>query len=146
MRSYKHLNSMGEMGVKIVIDYLGSKGYTCTDVQKNSSESGCDIIAKNKKRIYRVEVKTTQSDKGISDCHSTEFNNQNKFIADLLYVVRLDNNFNLNSIDILTKKQINTYKHSRVERIRFSSKLKTDLFKGNIGEIITFEKNSFHEK
>jgi Holliday junction resolvase len=133
------LNRMGEMGVGIVIDYLNNRGYKCVDVQKNSKELGCDIVATNKKKKYRIEVKTSQKEKGISDCHSTEFNSKNKFIADFLYIVRLDDKFNLISIDILTKKQINSYNHSRVEKIKLSSTLKTDLFKGNIGESISLK-------
>ena len=135
-RKYTYLNRMGEKGVQIVIDYLEYGGYKCIDVQKNPKEKGYDIIARKRGKKYRIEVKTTQKEKGISDCYVSEFNTRNKFIPDFLYIVRLKKNFRLNRIEVLTKKEINFYEHKRIERIRFSSKLKTDLNKGKVGKIV----------
>ena len=131
---------MGEKGVQLVIDYLTERGYKCTDVQKNNLEKGHDIIAEKDGKRITIEVKTTQKDKGISDCYITEFDKKNKFIPDFLYVVRLDDDFMLNKVEVLTKEEINTYNHSRVERIRVSSKLKTDLNKRKVGKILVIEK------
>ncbi|OGM12042.1 hypothetical protein A2Z22_01915 [Candidatus Woesebacteria bacterium RBG_16_34_12] len=133
-RKYTHLNNMGEKGVKKVIKILESKGYVCEDVQKNNNEKGCDIIAHKNGRIDRIEVKTSQKDKGVPDCYITEFDNNNKFIPDFLYIVRLDEDFTFKKIEVLSRDEINSYEHKRIERIRVSSKLKTDLYNGKVGK------------
>ena len=138
-RKYTHLNRMGEKGVQLVIDYLSEQRYKCKDVQKVSSAKGYDILIEKDNKKETVEVKTTQKDKGIPDCYSSEFDKNNKFIADRLYVIRLDNNFLLKKIEFLKKEEINSYIHKRIERIRISSKLKTELFKNKVGEIIKLE-------
>lgn len=139
-RKYTHLNRMGEKGVQLVIDYLTEQGHKCTDVQKNNAERGYDIVAEKSGKRITIEVKTTQKEKGISDCYITEFSKENKFIPDFLYVVRLEDDFKLNKVEVLTRDEINTYNHSRVERIRVSSKLKTDLSKGKVGKVLDIKK------
>jgi len=131
---------MGEKGVQLVIDYLTEKGFKCIDVQKDNNKKGYDIIAQKDNKKSTIEVKTTQKDKGISDCYITEFNKKNKFIPDFLYVVRLEENFKLNRVEILTKDEVNEYEHKRIERIRVSSKLKTDLSKGKVGKVLDIKR------
>jgi Holliday junction resolvase-like predicted endonuclease len=139
-RKYTYLNRMGEKGVQLVIDYLTEKGFKCIDVQKDNNKKGYDIIAQKDNKKSTIEVKTTQKDKGISDCYITEFNKKNKFIPDFLYVVRLEENFKLNRVEILTKDEVNEYEHKRIERIRVSSKLKTDLSKGKVGKVLDIKR------
>jgi|GEM_PF-2825945 len=138
-RKYTHLNKMGEKGVQIVLDYLKKEGYECDDVQKNHNEKGCDIIAHKNNKRYTIEVKTTQKSKGISDCYISEFDSNDKFIPDFLYVVRLDDDFKLKKVEVLKKDEINSYEHKRIERIRVSSTLKTDLNNGIVGKTLDIE-------
>ena len=129
------MNKMGEKGVEVVKDYLSAQGYRCNDVQKKVTSKGCDIEASKNGKPYRIEVKTTQKDEGIPDCYHTEFSKLNKFLPDFLYVVRLDDNFKLKRVEILTRREVNKYTHQRTERVRISSKLKTALKKRRVGKL-----------
>jgi len=98
------------------------------------------IAIKNKKKI-KIEVKTTSNFAGgIPDMHSSEFiliDDKYFFVADYLYVLRIDKKNNPIQLDIISKKEIDSFSdsHKLVERIR-TTKLDRVLNKREIGATI----------
>lgn len=127
----------GKLGEKYVSNYLKSKGFSVI----LSKENGSDLIAKKQARSIRIEVKTTSNlAGGIPDMHTTEFEKKKRnwlFVADYLYIVRLNDRAIPTQLDILTKKEIDKYanSHKTVIRVR-TTKLDKDLNKGNVGKSI----------
>lgn len=135
-RRYTHLNKMGEKGVQRVIEHFTVQGYKCKDEQKNRKAKGYDILLRRGNKKLKIEVKTTQKEEGIPDCYVSEFDKNNKFISNFLCIVRLDKKFKLKKIELLNSTEVNKYPHTRIERVRISSTLKTDLKNGRIGKVI----------
>ena len=126
----------GELGEQFVQYHLKNNGYKLIDVP---SKKGYDIAASKNGDVFTFEVKTTSNlSGGIPDMHDSEFFRKNDrwyFIADYLYVVRLDGYDMPLQIDILSKSVIDSFaeSHKTVTRIR-TTKLDTALKKKLIGE------------
>jgi len=130
----------GLLGEKYVKNYLKSKGFLVLDVDEN----GCDIIARKGHKTTRIEVKTTSNLTGIPDMHITEFKNKKGrwyFVADFLYILRLNNRGVPIQLDILTRREVDLYSgsHKTITRIR-TTKLDRDLKNNIVGKIINFSK------
>lgn len=128
----------GKMGEIFVREYLTNKGYEILDQKRN----GSDIIARIKnKRPIAIEVKTTSNlSGGIPDMHLTEFYERDGlwyFVADFLYIVRLNNEGIPTELDILSKKEIDSFadSHKLVRRIR-TTKLDKAINKETTGKKI----------
>jgi len=128
-----------DLGIEIVMGYLKKNGYECHDVTKLGKEhTGYDVLAKKGNEKVRIEVKCSERLSGIPDCFYTEFDENLKFNADYMYIVRIDENHNLIKIQILSKEEFNRYSelHRKKVTIIVSNKLKNDLKKGKIGKEI----------
>jgi len=128
-----------DLGVEIVMDHLKKDGYECHDVTKLRKEhTGYDVFAKRGNERLKIEVKCSERLSGIPNCFYTEFDENLKFNADYMYIVRVDEDHNLIKIQILSKEEFNRYSelHRKKITIIVSSKLKTDLKKGKIGKEI----------
>ncbi len=128
-----------DLGVRTVISYLSRRGYACKDVSEvKIGNNGYDIVARRGGRRITIEVKCSAKDLGIPDCFPSEFDKNLGFIADYLYIVRLDSYNKPERIEVLSRKDIDRYSpyHKKIERIRVSSKLKTDLKNGVVGKVI----------
>ena len=129
--------NVGRIGEDFVKEYLLKKQFRVF----KSAENGSDIIAKKNGKKITIEVKTTSNQVGgIPDMHETEFikeKNLYKFVADYLYVVRINNEGKPIKLDILSKNEIDTYadKHTIVTKIR-TSHLQTALRLNKIGKTI----------
>jgi Holliday junction resolvase-like predicted endonuclease len=127
----------GKLGEKYVADYLRSAGF---DV-KNSPDNGSDLLAAKGKQIIKIEVKTTSNlTGGIPDMHTTEFFQKDGkwlFVADYLYIVRLDDKAIPTQLDIISKTDVDKYadSHKTVTRVR-TTKLDKDLNSGKIGTTV----------
>ena len=110
----------GLLGERYVRDYLISKGFTIDKIKEN----GSDLTAKKNGKTMMVEVKTTSSlIGGIPDMHTTEFRKKNGkwlFVADYLYIIRLNDKFKPIQLDIVSRKEIDTYagSHRTITKIR----------------------------
>lgn len=129
----------GTIGEMFVRAYLTKNGYTLLPEKRN----GSDIVAQKGKRIVTIEVKTTSNTRGgIPDMHQTEFvKQQGKWylVADFLYVVRLDRDNTVASLDILTKKDVDAFaeSHKTIIGIRTTA-LDRALQKGKVGKTVLF--------
>lgn len=128
----------GEFGEQFVAKYLKTHGFH--QIKKAVGINGCDLLATKNRHVYKIEVKTSNNQFGIPDMHHTEFicvKNGYYFVADFLYIVRLDGN-KINRLDILTKKEVNKHakNHKLILRIR-PTKLKTDLKNKIVGQMIS---------
>src|SRR5690606_758972 len=123
--------SKGNFGELYVAKYLARQGYEV----EVSTKNGSDLVARKGRKSICIEVKTTQNLKGgIPDMFVTEFIKKKGkwlFVADYLYVLRIDKKGKPFQLDILSKKEIDKYSatHRTVTRIR-TTKLDLDLFKG----------------
>ena len=129
--------------MKFAEEYYKKVGFTVKNVASLRGEvySGYDLLVQmNGSAPLKVEVKGTRGT-GIPDAHDTEFTSGKnpKFKADVLCLVRLDNNYELKDLVILSNCEINSerFKHKTLTRYRFSSRLKRDLNDKKIGEIIS---------
>ena|SRR5258708_1559820 len=129
----------GILGEKFVREILERSGYKVS--KRMLGKTGYDLEVEKNGKILTVEIKTTGNLKGgIPDMHNTEFSEfegKYYFVADRLFIVRLDENFNPLRVDILTKEDIDKYadSHKTVTRIR-TTKLDTDIKNGKIGKTI----------
>lgn len=131
----------GIFGEKFVADYLTLQGYRVS----KSPDNGSDLIAQKGKKKFSIEVKTSGNLKGgIPDMHSTEFYEKDDkwfFVADFLYVVRLDNKGEPIQLDVLSKKEIDSLAHHYTTVIRIRTrKLGRTLFNGHIGKSVQLKK------
>jgi hypothetical protein len=99
--------------------------------------------------LKTVEVKGTTGT-GIPDAYESEFEGLNgdpKFIADILCLVRLNKQYVIKDVVILTKEEINdiNFTHVTTRRIRFSSTLKTKVKNGKLGTIVWDGKEQLQE-
>jgi hypothetical protein len=128
----------GKFGEKFVADYLTDNGYSVR--KRVKGEKGFDLLAQKDGEALKIEVKTSNNHKGgIPDMHDTEFSLDDgewKFIADRLYVVRLDEDKPV-QLDILTKQEVDAYSksHRTITAIR-TMQLDRDLFKKKVGKTI----------
>ena len=127
----------GKLGEEYVKNYLTQQGYKIS----TSPDNGSDILAEKDNQKLSIEVKTTSNlTGGIPDMHITEFKLEDTkwlFVADYLYIVRLNDEGLPTQLDILSKNDIDKYadSHKTVTRIR-TTKLDTDLNNRRIGESI----------
>lgn len=127
----------GLIGEKFVADYMSQQGYSVT----KSDQNGSDLIAIKNSQSITIEVKTTSNlAGGIPDMHTTEFYAKDGvwyFIADYLYIVRLDSNAKPTQLDIASRAEIDQYadSHKTVTRVR-TTKLDKAIYQGNIGKTI----------
>lgn len=131
--------------MKFAEEYYKKSGYTVKNVAslRGNEYSGYDLfVQKNGSTALKVEVKGTRGS-GIPDAHGTDFisGRRPKFKADALCLVRLDANYDLRDIVILSNSEINSkrFKHQTLTRYRFSSQLKRDLNDKKIGTVISRE-------
>lgn len=127
-------------GENYIRNYLQRKGYKIIATKVN----GCDIVAEKDKKRMMVEVKTSSKKMGISDMHHTEFylkDGKWYFVADFLYVLRINEDDQPYQLDILSREEIDRYcdSHVQLTKIR-TTKLKRDLFAGKVGITMTPEK------
>lgn len=128
----------GKFGEKFVADYLTDYGYSVR--KRVKGEKGFDLLAQKDGEALKIEVKTSNNHNGgIPDMHDTEFSLNNgewKFIADRLYVVRLDEDKPV-QLDILTKQEVDAYSkyHTTVTAVR-TIQLGRNLFKKKVGKTI----------
>jgi len=120
----------GKRGESTVKKYFENLDYIVT---KGKRGCGYDFLIKNGKKETKIEVKTSSKDKGIPDCHSSLFNKNKSVKADFFYIVRLKKKI----IEVLTKKEIDSYKksHKWIKRLR-TTKLDDALYKGVVGKKI----------
>ncbi len=133
-------SNKGKLGELFVKEFLTKRGYRILSEKRN----GSDIIAqKAKSTPIAIEVKTTGNLLGgIPDMHLTEFEEmQGKwmFVADYLYILRLDKNGQPIQLDILNKKEIDNFadSHKLVRRIR-TTKLDRAIKNKLVGKSINF--------
>lgn len=130
-----------DIAVEDIMTYLKEEGYKPQKVTTDKSSGdclGCDIIAEIDGKRTKIEVKGSGREKGIPDCYGGEFDNNKKFKADILFVVRLNENNKPIRRQKLTKEEIDRFSESHSEKrmIRISSTLKKELFNENIGKTI----------
>ncbi len=118
-----------EKGIKYVLNYEKEQKRKPIDVSKNKNFVGFDIISIDpKKNDHRlIEVKATETEKGIPDAYANEFTRNLKFVATHLYVVKFKGN--KSTLYIIPKKEIDKYEHKIFPHVRFNHKLKTEIEK-----------------
>lgn len=79
MYGYKKL--LGDFGEECAAVYLKEKKYKILERNYKNAFGEIDIIAKQKKDIVFIEVKTRKSDKYGSPYEAVDYNKQNKIIA-----------------------------------------------------------------
>jgi hypothetical protein len=130
-------NLKGKLGEQYVAKYLTEIGYQVLPDKIN----GSDLVVSKNGVISTIEVKTTENmTGGIPDMHDTEFVLHDglwHFVADFLYIVRLDTNKKPVTLDILTKAEIDSFaeSHKTITRIRTTA-LDRELHKGTVGTTI----------
>jgi Holliday junction resolvase-like predicted endonuclease len=113
----------GKLGEEFVRRWLCDNGY----VIDSQRENGCDMVAEKDGERIRIEVKTTSdANGGIPDMHDTEFEWRGDgwyFVADYLYIVRLNDRNEPVRMDVLSKEEIDSLadKHRAVSRIRVTA-------------------------
>jgi hypothetical protein len=132
----------GDIGVETVIRHLTAQGYLCQDVSKQGRRyGGFDVLAKKEGRTIRVEVKSSQSEHGIPDFYSGEFDDNLGLVADFIYIVRLDEDYRPRSIDVLSKEEVDRYSgsHQVIRRVK-TAELQRALTKGVVGRSVSAPK------
>lgn len=129
-----------DKAVETVKSFLSGQGYTCTDVTriKQGLRRGFDILAKRRLSSLKIEIKGSSKEDGIPDCYWKEFDSKKRLIADYVYIVRLNRASKPKRMEVLSKKEVDTYaaEHMLLRRIRIAARLKTDLKNQKIGRII----------
>lgn len=108
------MTNISEIGEQHIQKLLKKTGYNnIVDVSKTKGkDKGFDIKASKDGREYKIEVKTSRKPEGIPDMHGNEFKGKEGkflFVADFLYVVRLDSKDKVDKVEILSRKEINKY-------------------------------------
>lgn len=137
-----HTSSVMSASMHYSTKYFLREGYHVKDVStsKRGTNLGYDLIVQKNGESKTVEVKGTTGT-GIPDAYESEFEGLDedpKFIADILCLVRLNKQYVLKDVVILTKDEINdtNFTHVTTRRVKFSSTLKTKVKNGKLGKIV----------
>ncbi len=97
-----------------------------TPETKGPNDIGIDIRSRGR----TIEVKGGRGKKQmIPDAHSNEFDKKLNLIADYLYLVRFEDGKEVGFYR-LTREEVGSYEHTPIKRVRFASRLGTDLRNG----------------
>jgi len=130
-----------DIGVNSVMKYYENQGYSCQDVSTDRKYIGYDIVANKEDKSLKIEVKCSKTPGGIPDSYPSEVDKNLGLVADYLCIVRLNGKEKPRAIDILSKVEVDKYydKHRKVERIRWASRLKTDLKNQKAGKRVPID-------
>ncbi len=95
---------------------------------KSKEDNGIDIRSDRR----TIEVKGGRDKRQfIPDAHGSEFDRKKNLIADYLYLVRFEDGKEV-GFYTLSREEVGQYrqKHRRIEKVRFASRLGTDLRNG----------------
>ena len=144
-QSKSHVSKVNNEAMKQAMRYYRKLNYIVDDVSGNKKrgKKGYDLEISKDGEKKSVEVKGTTKN-GIPDAYESEFDGidkepkepkELKFKAHELCLVKMNSSFKSEEIVILSREQIDEYQnfHKVVKRVRFSSRLRTNVNKGKIG-------------
>jgi hypothetical protein len=122
--------TLQQKGIDVVMKYEKKQKRFPIDVHNDKNYAGMDLLSidlKKEQKPRLIEVKASNRPSSIPDAYISEFTAKLKLRATHLYVVNFVNGKPI--LAIFPKKEVDKYKHTVFEHVRFSNTLKTNIEK-----------------